>query len=286
MYGVLLAGGTGTRLWPSTLAISKQLIPIFNKPMIYYSLSTLLLAGARKIFVVVTEDNRAAYGRLLGDGKELGIELHYVIQDAPDGIAQAVDLVPTNSRTGKLVLGLGDNIFYGGAVGSSLSLRASEGALAFGCRVSNPSDFGVVEIDQTGSPVRLVEKPAHYVSNLAIPGLYFFDETVFERVKSIKPSDRGELEITDLLTTYLSDGLLTIEELPRGTAWLDTGKADSLARASQFVEAVESNQGVLVGSPHEIAWRQGWISSSELATICERSQTSDYGQKLSRLLHS
>lgn len=284
MIGLLLAGGAGSRLWPSTVGSSKQLLQVFNKPMIYYSLSTLMLAGVRKVFVVTTPDHLDSYKRLLSDGGEFGIEIEYLVQNQPNGIAETVKLLPKSLGYAKLLLALGDNLFFGSQVGSAMSFKDFSGALAFGVRVSNPSEFGVVVLDSNGKPVSLAEKPIETVSDIAIPGLYFLDESARDRTEALLPSSRGELEITSLLQSYLSDGLLTIEILPRGTAWLDTGKAQSLARASQFVEAVEANQGLLIGSPHEIAWRQGWVSSQEILAICGRYPGSDYAAKLSKLM--
>lgn len=284
MFGVLLAGGSGSRLWPITSAVSKQLLPIFNKPMVYYSLSTLMLAGVRDVLVVVNPHDLESYKRLLGDGSSLGISIEFAVQPQPLGIPHALDLVPRAKRQSRVMLMLGDNLFFGANVGTSLSIRPAEGALAFGVKVPNPSEFGVAELDSTGKPLRLVEKPKHFISDIAIPGVYFLDETVYDRISFLSPSSRGELEITQLLESYLRDNLLKIEVLPRGTAWLDTGKASSLARASQFVEAIEENQGLLVGSPHEVAWRQGWVSDLEFRVNVESIPSSDYGQKLKRLV--
>lgn len=284
MIGLLLAGGAGSRLWPTTVGASKQLLQVFNKPMIYYSLSTLMLAGVRNVFVVVAPEHLCSYKRLLGNGGDFGIELQYLVQDQPNGIAETVKLLPDSHSSKKLLLALGDNLFFGSQVGSAMSGKDFSGALAFGVRVSNPSEFGVAVLDQSGKPISLAEKPAEPVSDIAIPGLYFLDESAKERAKALLPSTRGELEITSLLQSYLSDGLLTIEILPRGTAWLDTGKAQSLARASQFVEAVEANQGLLIGSPHEVAWRQGWATSEQIAAICGRYPGSDYAAKLAKLM--
>ncbi len=266
-----------------TSAVSKQLLPIFNKPMVYYSLSTLMLAGIREVLVVVNPEDESSYKRLLGDGAEFGIRIDYVQQEEPLGIPHALTLVPEDKRSQRVLLMLGDNLFFGSNVGTSLSLKPETGALAFGVNVPNPSDFGVVTFDANGKPSGIVEKPTNSESNIAIPGIYFLDSSCFSKVEGISPSSRGELEITDLLLAYLNEGALKLEILPRGTAWLDTGKASSLARASQFVEAIEANQGLLVGSPHEVAWRQGWIDTSELLRASRVFSKSDYGAKLELL---
>jgi glucose-1-phosphate thymidylyltransferase len=283
MIGVLLAGGTGSRLWPMTAGVSKQLLPIFNKPMIYYSLSSLMLAGIREIFVIVTPKDRQNFEALLGDGSEFGLTLQFLEQSEPLGIPHALGLVPTNVRSQKVLLALGDNVFFGGNVGSALADKVFDGAHAFGVRVHNPSEFGIVALSESGDPISLQEKPDQPSSDLAVPGLYFLDSSCFQRVEVLEPSLRGELEIVDLLKSYMSEGKLSIQVLPRGTAWLDTGRAESLARAGQFVEAVEANQGLLVGSPHEIAWRQGWITSAEVSRIAKGRIATDYGAKLARL---
>lgn len=283
MIGVLLAGGTGSRLWPMTAGVSKQLLPIFNKPMIYYSLSSLMLAGIREIFVIVTPKDKPSFEGLLGDGEEFGVALHFLEQLEPLGIPHALGLVPAALHDQKVLLALGDNVFFGGNVGSAMAGQSFDGAHAFGVRVQNPSDFGVVTLSENGDPVSIVEKPKQPAGDLAIPGLYFLDSTCHKRLELLKPSQRGELEVVDLLKSYMSEGKLSIQVLPRGTAWLDTGRAESLARAGQFVEAVEANQGLLVGSPHEIAWRQGWISGSDLSQVAATHLGSDYGAKLSRL---
>lgn len=266
-----------------TSAVSKQLLPIFNKPMVYYSLSTLMLAGVKEVLIVVNPEDESSYRRLLGDGSEIGIKIDYVQQEEPLGIPHALTLVPEAMRSQRVMLMLGDNLFFGSNVGTSLSLRPESGALAFGVNVPNPSEFGVVTFDSSGNPSSIIEKPLDSESNIAIPGIYFLDNSCFSKVQGISPSQRGELEITDLLMSYLNEGALSIEILPRGTAWLDTGKAGSLARASQFVEAIEANQGLLVGSPHEVAWRQGWIDASELLESSRAFSKSDYGAKLEAL---
>jgi glucose-1-phosphate thymidylyltransferase len=242
-----------------------------------------MLAGIREVLVVVNPEDESSYKRLLGDGAEFGIKIAYVQQQEPLGIPHALTLVPEDKRSQRVLLMLGDNLFFGSNVGTSLSLKPESGALAFGVNVPNPSDFGVVTFDAQGNPSGIVEKPTNSESNIAIPGIYFLDSSCFSKVKGISPSSRGELEITDLLLAYLNEGALKLEILPRGTAWLDTGKASSLARASQFVEAIEANQGLLVGSPHEVAWRQGWIDTSELLRASRVFSKSDYGAKLELL---
>lgn len=266
-----------------THAVSKQLLPIFNKPMIYYSLSTLMMAGVRDVLVVVNPEDKNSFVRLLGDGKSFGISIRYIVQNEPLGIAHAFELVPTSDRGQRVMMMLGDNLLFGSNVGTSLATRPPEGALCFGARVTNPQDFGVVEMDDSGQVVGIQEKPTTFVSDIAVPGVYFFDASVYTRQEGLTPSSRGELEITDLLKSYLTDRQLKVEILPRGTAWLDTGRASSLARASQFVEAIEENQGLLVGSPHEVAWRQGWISPDDLDKASSVFKGSDYGSKLNRL---
>jgi glucose-1-phosphate thymidylyltransferase len=283
MLGLLLAGGTGSRLWPTTMGASKQLLNVFNKPMVYYSLSTIFLAGIRNVIIVTDTDNRLAFERLLGDGGQFGATITYAVQDSPRGIPDALNYIPETLRQQKILLALGDNVFYGQGVGTSLANKWSEGATIFGINVPNPSEYGVVYLDREGRPVSLSEKPENPTSSIAITGLYFLDESAIQRVGGLSESKRGELEVTDLLTSYLVDGKLEYEPLPRGTAWLDTGKAESLARASQYVEAVEANQGLLVGSPHEAAWRNGWITTEELTKLAKLYERSDYGSKILRI---
>lgn len=279
-----MAGGTGSRLWPMTAGTSKQLLPIFNKPMVFYSLSTLLLAGVREIVVVADPLHIDSFRRLLGSGEDFGCDLTFVTQKDPLGIAHGITLVPPALRGGPLALSLGDNIFFGSGVGTSLSRNDISGAEAFASPVSNPSEFGVVELNREGKPIAISEKPSQPKSNLAVVGFYILDDTAYGRVGKVKPSARGELEITALLSDYLADGCLKVNKLPRGTAWLDTGKAQSLARASQFVEAVEENQGLLIGSPHEIAWRMGWVASDRVEKTARKFKGSDYASKLLSLI--
>ncbi|MBI5705407.1 MAG: glucose-1-phosphate thymidylyltransferase RfbA [Armatimonadetes bacterium] len=281
--GIILAGGTGSRLWPATLAVSKQLVPIYNKPMIYYPLSTLMLAGIRKVLVITTPADQPAFEKLLGDGSAWGMEIEYTVQPSPDGLAQAMILAePFMSGQGAALI-LGDNIFYGHGL-SELLQRAKgqeSGACVFAYPVENPGDYGVVEMRE-GVALSLEEKPKEPRSKLAITGLYFYDSTACERARSLKPSARGELEITDLNRLYLKDGKLRVEVMGRGYAWLDTGTHASMLQASTFIEAIEQRQGLLVACPEEIAFRNGWIDAGRLSAIAESMRKNDYG----RYLHS
>lgn len=279
--GIILAGGTGSRLWPATLAVSKQLVPIYNKPMIYYPLSTLMLAGIRKVLVITTPSDQPAFQKLLGDGSAWGMEIEYTVQSSPDGLAQAMILgEPFMAGRGAALI-LGDNIFYGHGLSELLQrARGQEGgACVFAYPVENPGDYGVVEMKE-GVAIGLEEKPKEPRSKLAITGLYFYDSTACERAKSLKPSARGELEITDLNRLYLNDGQLRVEVMGRGYAWLDTGTHASMLQASTFIEAIEQRQGLLVACPEEIAFRNGWISSSHLAGLAEAMRKNDYGRYL------
>lgn len=285
MKGIVLAGGTATRLFPATLGVSKQLLPIYNKPMVYYPLSTLMLAGIRDIVLVTTPQDQAAFRRLLGDGKHLGINLTYAIQGAPGGIAQAF-LVSKPFITGSpTALILGDNVFYGQGLGDAMrSAMPVEGAHVFAYRVKDPERYGVVEFDRHGTAISIEEKPKEPKSKYAVTGLYFYDSSVLDVVQALKPSARGELEITDVNMDYLKAGCLKVTTLGRGTAWLDTGTHDALLQASQFVSTVEQRQGLLIGSPEEVAWRNGWISDSDLLQAYSRHSKTDYGQALLDLL--
>ncbi len=285
MRGIILAGGSGTRLYPITKGVSKQLLPVYDKPMIYYPLSTLMLAGIRDILVIVTPQDCSDFQRLLGDGSQFGIDISYAVQDRPEGLGQAFILGADHIGSGPVALILGDNIFYGPGVGTSLRrFREVAGGAVFAYWVANPSEYGVVEFDAEGRVLAIEEKPATPKSNYAIPGLYFYDNDVVEIARALKPSARGELEITDISRAYLDAGRLSVEVLPRGTAWLDTGTVDSLLEAGNFVRTIEARQGLKVSCPEEIAWRLGFIDDDALA---ERAQTvlkSGYGDYLLGLL--
>ena len=285
MKGLILAGGTGSRLWPITLGVSKQLIPVYDKPMIYYPLSTLMLSGCKEIGVISSEEHLKSFQRLLGDGSHLGLAITYLTQDGPKGLADAY-LVSEEYLAGEAsCLALGDNLFYGQGLGSNLRHNIPvKGARVFGYRVSNPHDYGVVETDPEGSPLRLIEKPSVFVSDLAIPGLYFMDSTAPSRASRLKPSPRGELEITDLLQSYLEEGALEVSVLPRGTVWLDTGNFDSMAEATEYVRVVQKREGRMIASPEEIAWRLGWIDDEQLRSLGDELFKSGYGRYLLQLL--
>jgi len=285
MKGVLLAGGTGSRLDPLTKAVSKQLLPVYNKPMIYYPLSTLMIAGIREILVVTNARDQHQFNELLGDGSNLGLSIQYVIQDEPKGIAHALLLGEEFAQGGDVALILGDNIFYGAGVGDSLrAYTSNSGATIFAQRVADASRYGVIELGADGRGLSIEEKPDKPRSNLAVTGLYFFDSTVFDRARSLEPSERGELEVTDLNMSYLKSGDLNVVRLPRGTAWLDTGTVDSLAQASEFVKVVETRQGFMIGCPEEIAWNQGYLDYSSMKALSEQYGAGEYGQYIRNLL--
>ncbi|MBM7458653.1 glucose-1-phosphate thymidylyltransferase RfbA [Rhodococcus coprophilus] len=285
MRGIILAGGTGSRLHPITLGISKQLTPVYDKPMIYYPLSTLMLAGIREVLVITTPHDLDQFRRLLGDGSRFGIELTYATQQRPDGLAQAFVLGADHIGTESVALVLGDNIFYGPGLGSQLTRFADiDGGAVFAYRVSDPAAYGVVEFDSAGRALSLEEKPVDPKSPYAVPGLYFYDNDVVEIARGLRPSPRGEYEITDINRTYLEAGKLHVEVLPRGTAWLDTGTFDSLLDASNYVRTIEQRQGLKIGAPEEVAWRRGFVTDDELRALAEPLAKSGYGQYLLDLL--
>ena len=285
MKGIILAGGTGSRLHPITQGISKQLTPVYDKPMIYYPLSTLMLAGIRDILIITTPADQEQFQRLLGDGSRFGINLEYKVQPSPDGLAQAFILGADFIGNDPVALVLGDNIFYGPGLGTQLATyEQKDGATVFAYQVADPRAYGVVEFDENFNALSIEEKPENPKSDYAIPGLYFYDSKVVEYARQIKPSPRGELEITDLNRVYLEQGKLKVEVLPRGTAWLDTGTFDSLADATNFIRTVQSRQGLSVGCPEEIAWRHGWLSDDQLRDIATPLVKSGYGSYLLGLL--
>jgi len=287
MKGIILAGGSGTRLYPLTIATSKQLMPVYDKPMIYYPLATLMLAGIKDILIITTPHDFDDFSLLLGDGSQWGISITYGEQPKPEGIAQAFLIGEKFIKGEKVALILGDNIFYGTGLGRTLSDKSNKsGSTIFAYQVSNPEDYGVIEFDKYGNAISIEEKPKIPKSNYAIPGLYFYDEKVTELVKSLMPSSRGELEISDLNRIYLDLGELSVETLERGTAWLDTGTIDTLHEAADFVRAVERRQGTKIGSPEEVAWRMGFISDSQLVKLADKAIKSGYGQYLHALISS
>lgn len=285
MRGIILAGGTGSRLHPITFGISKQLVPVYDKPMIYYPLSTLILAGIRDILVITAPQDSDPFRRLLGDGSQFGVCITYKVQPSPDGLAQAFILGQEHIGSDSVALVLGDNIFYGPGMGAQLGKYVDvDGGSVFGYWVHDPGAYGVVEFDDSGRVLTLDEKPAQPKSNYAVPGLYFYDNDVVEIARELKPSPRGELEITDVNKAYLAVDKLHVEILPRGTAWLDTGTFDDLNDASNFVRTVQKRQGLIIGAPEEIAWRQGFLSDDELRARAEPLAKSGYGSYLLGLL--
>ena len=285
MRGIILAGGTGSRLHPITLGASKQLMPVYDKPMIYFPLSTLMTAGIRDILIITTPQDADQFQRLLGDGSQFGVTFTWATQPSPDGLAQAFTIGADHIGDESVALVLGDNIFYGTGLGSQLRrFDTIDGAAVFGYHVADPSAYGVVEFDETGKAISLEEKPANPKSTFAVPGLYFYDNSVVERAANLQPSARGELEITDLNRLYLNEGKLQVEVLPRGTAWLDTGTFDDLADATAFVRTVEKRQGLKIACPEEIAWRQGWLSDEQLLQLAQPLLKSGYGTYLQNLV--
>ena len=284
--GIILAGGSGTRLHPITQAVSKQLLPVYDKPMIYYPLSTLMLAGIREVLIITTPHDQASFERLLGDGSRWGMDIQYAVQPSPDGLAQAFLIGAAFLDGSAAALVLGDNLFHGHDLVPQLvsSNQRDEGATVFAYPVSDPERYGVAEFDTDGKVLSLEEKPGKPKSRYAVTGLYFYDSSVVERARRVQPSSRGELEITDLNQMYLKDGLLRVELMGRGMAWLDTGTCDSLNDAGGYIRTLEHRQGLKVGCPEEVAWRQGWISNSSLEALALPLKKSGYGTYLMQML--
>lgn len=285
MRGIILAGGVGSRLWPITLGVSKQLIPVYDKPLIYYPIATLMSAGIKDILVITTPADVDGFRKLLGDGSQFGIDIQFRSQPSPDGLAQAFIIGESFIGNDGCALVLGDNLFHGYALAETLrTIGTPDGALIFAYKVSNPREYGVVEFDESGSAISIEEKPAVPKSTFAVPGLYFYDNDVVSIAKEVKPSRRGELEITSVNSHYLELQRLKVQVLPEGTAWLDSGTFNSLHDASSYVRIVEERQGIKVGCPEEVAWRNGWLSNSELEAAASRLKNSGYGDYLAKLL--
>lgn len=284
--GIILAGGSGTRLYPLTKVVSKQLMPVYDKPMVYYPLATLMQAGIQEILIISTPEEIHRYENLLGNGDSFGVNISYAIQPSPDGLAQAFIIAEEFLAGSSAALVLGDNMFYGHDLPKSLQSASKQvtGGTVFGYHVSNPTSYGVVEFNEAGTAISIEEKPVVPKSNYAVPGLYFFDSKVVEFAKNVKPSARGELEITDIIDQYLQSGELQVEIMGRGTAWLDTGTHDDLLAAAQFIATVEKRQGLKVNCPEEIAFRNGWISAEKLREIAQPLRKSGYGEYLLKLL--
>ena len=287
MKGIILAGGSGSRLWPITRGISKQLMPIYDKPMIYYPLSTLMMAGINEILIISTPEYESSFRQLLGDGSNIGISLSYVVQPEPEGLAQAFIIGKEFVGNDSVALVLGDNIFHGTGLGSSLRANTEvQGGLIFASHVADPARYGVVEFDDTMKALSIEEKPSQPKSNFAVPGLYFYDNSVLDVAASIEPSSRGELEITSVNEHYLSQGTLAVQVLDRGIAWLDTGTFQSMMQASEYVRVIEERQGLKIGCIEEIAWRAGWIDDEALERLAKPLKKSGYGVYLEQLLSS
>jgi glucose-1-phosphate thymidylyltransferase len=287
MKGIVLAGGTGSRLWPITRSVSKQLLPIYDKPMIYYPISTLMLAGIREILIITTPHDQSQFKELLGDGSELGVSFQYATQPEPKGLAQAFTIGEDFLSGDSCLMILGDNIFHGAGLGRDIVRELpSTGAHIFTYEVSNPSDYGILEINSVGNPISITEKPLRYISNLAVTGLYFFDGKVSKIAKNVQPSARGELEITSIIDHYLQSGSLTFTQLSRGAAWLDTGNPDSLNDAAAYVRIIEDRTGLKIACLEEISYSQGWILASQIESRIEKYKLNPYARYLRKLIDS